>query len=257
MLQSVSKIAAFTRCEVMRILVSRQPLAPGRASRGRHSVHVSHSSFVGLELRFTIRLTTSSRNARVAGLLNSLESQVTPEPLSPVYSSSVPARPGCVRCRPAPGRRQHQTLEGPVDIVGRRANPPASAPAPRSNWGGARCAVGAPLTAISSLGVFRTPAVGARGWRRHAGVRKTFTKSRPFPSVRRRGVVLGSGNGRSLCTDLNSSVLLRARTRLSPSASTGRPGDLRAGACACDLRAAGGDPPGAIPRKRPRGLPLS
>jgi hypothetical protein len=121
MLQSVSKIAAFTWCEVMRILVSRQPLAPGRASRRRRSVHVSHSSFVGLEQRFTIRLTTSSRNARVAGLLNSLESQVTPEPLSPVYSSSVPARPGCVRCRPAPGRRQHQTLEGSVDIVGRRA----------------------------------------------------------------------------------------------------------------------------------------
>ena len=112
---------AFTWCEVMRILVFRQPPAPGRASRRRGSVHLSHSSFAGLEQRFTIRLTTSSRSAYVAGLLNSLESQVTPEPLSPIYSSSVPARPGCVRCRPAPGRRGHHSLGGPVDIVGRRA----------------------------------------------------------------------------------------------------------------------------------------
>src|SRR6516162_9357725 len=32
-----------------------------------------------------------------------------------------------------------------------------------------------PTTAISCLGVSRTPAVGARGWRRHAGVRETCT----------------------------------------------------------------------------------
>ena len=31
------------------------------------------------------------------------------------------------------------------------------------------------ITAISCLGASRTPAVGARGWRRHAGVRKTCT----------------------------------------------------------------------------------
>src|SRR5215472_5662936 len=33
-----------------------------------------------------------------------------------------------------------------------------------------------PTTAISCLGASRTPAVGARGWRRHAGVRETCTQ---------------------------------------------------------------------------------
>src|SRR5215831_420593 len=33
-----------------------------------------------------------------------------------------------------------------------------------------------PTTAISCLGASRTPAVGARGWRRHPGVRETCTK---------------------------------------------------------------------------------
>ena len=115
------RFGSSSRWELMRNAVSQEAPVPGRASRRRRSVHVSHSSFADLEQRFTIRLTTSSRNAGVAGLLNSLESQVTPEPLSPIYSSSVPARPGCVHCRPAPGRRQHHSLEGPVDIVGQRA----------------------------------------------------------------------------------------------------------------------------------------
>ena len=157
----------------MRNSVFRQPPAPGRgASRRRGSVHLSHSSFAGLEQRFTIRLTTSSRSAYVAGLLNSLESQVTPEPLSPICSSSVPARPGCVRCRPAPGRRGHHSLGGPVDIVGRRAIHQHQRRHP-DQTGVEPAAPSAPhLTAISSLGAFRTPAVGARGWGRHAGVRK-------------------------------------------------------------------------------------
>src|SRR5262245_13728086 len=86
--------AASTRRELMRNAVSQEAPVPGRASRRRRSVHVSHSVFADLEQRFTIRLTTSSRNAGVAGLLNSLESQVTPELLSPIYSRSVPARPG-------------------------------------------------------------------------------------------------------------------------------------------------------------------
>ena len=71
---------------------------PARAPRGRPSVHVSHSCFAGLSASLTVRLTTSRRNASVAVLLKSLESQVTPEPLSPFYSRSVPARWGCVRC---------------------------------------------------------------------------------------------------------------------------------------------------------------
>ena len=63
-------------------------------------------------------------------------------------------------------------LKAPSASSGATCHPPASAPTPRSNRGSVRCAVGAPLTAISSLGAFRTLAVGARGWGRHAGVRK-------------------------------------------------------------------------------------
>src|SRR6516162_7431292 len=37
----------------------------------------------------------------------------------------------------------------------------------------------AQLNAISCLGASRTPAVGARGWRRHAGVRETCTHEKP------------------------------------------------------------------------------
>ena len=113
--------AASTRWEPMRNAVSQEAPVPGRASRRRPSVQISHSSFAGLEERFTIRLTTSSRNAGVAGLLNSLESQVTPKLLSPNYSRSVPARPGCVRCALASGRRRHHALEGPVNLVARRS----------------------------------------------------------------------------------------------------------------------------------------
>jgi hypothetical protein len=113
--------AASTRWELMRNAVSQEAPVPGRASRRRRSVHISHSSFAGLEERFTIRLTTSSRNAGVAGLLNSLESQVTPKLLSPIDSRSVPTRSGCVRCPLASGRRRHHSLEGPVDLAARRS----------------------------------------------------------------------------------------------------------------------------------------
>src|SRR5262245_60028967 len=97
MLRPVAEIGSLTRWELMRNAVSQEAPVPGRGSRRRRPVHVSHSSFAALEQRFTIRSTTFSRNAGVAGLLNALESQVTPELLSPIYSRSVPARPGCVR----------------------------------------------------------------------------------------------------------------------------------------------------------------
>ena len=46
---------------------------------------------------------------------------------------------------------------------------------PRPNPHRARCAGGAPLTAISCTGASRTPPVGVRGGVRHAGVRETCT----------------------------------------------------------------------------------
>jgi hypothetical protein len=54
-------------------------------------------------------------NGRVAILLKSLESQVTPELLSPIYSRSVPARSGCVRRLLVPDRKWHPSLEGRID----------------------------------------------------------------------------------------------------------------------------------------------
>src|SRR5262245_7221247 len=96
--------AASTRWELMRNAVSQEAAVPGGASRRRRSAHVSHSAFADLEQRFTIRLTTSSRNAGVAGLLNSLESQVTPELLSPTTQDLCQhARVACVAAgfRPA------------------------------------------------------------------------------------------------------------------------------------------------------------
>jgi hypothetical protein len=53
------------RWELMRNAVSQEAPVPGRASRRRRSVYVSHSSFAELEQRLTVRLTTSSRNAGV------------------------------------------------------------------------------------------------------------------------------------------------------------------------------------------------
>ena len=52
-----------------------------------------------------------------------------------------------------------------------------------------------PTTAISCLGASRTPAVGARGWRRHAGVRETCTKADPAisSSGTRRKRIAGTG----------------------------------------------------------------
>ena len=72
----------------------------------------------------TIRPTTSSRKAPVAILLKPLESQVTPELLSPIYSRLVPARSGCVRCSPVSERQRHHSLEGSINLVARRSARP-------------------------------------------------------------------------------------------------------------------------------------
>src|SRR5262249_15462378 len=54
-------------------------------------------------------------------LLKPLESQVTRELLSPIYSRFVPARSGCVRCSPISERQRHRWLEGPINLVPRRS----------------------------------------------------------------------------------------------------------------------------------------
>jgi hypothetical protein len=72
----------------------------------------------------TIRPTTSSRKAPVAILLKPLESQVTPELLSPIYSRLVPARSGCVRRSPVSERQWHHSLEGSINLVARRSARP-------------------------------------------------------------------------------------------------------------------------------------
>jgi hypothetical protein len=113
--------AASTWWELMRNAVSQEAPVPERASRRRRSVHVSHSSFADLEQRFTIRLTTSSRNGGVAGLLNSLESQVTQELRFPLVTQDL-----CQHARVAFAACWLQAGDGiarlrPVDLVARRS----------------------------------------------------------------------------------------------------------------------------------------
>jgi putative transposase len=78
-----------------------------------------------------------------------------PTPRRPFRSSSCPA---ARRCHPIlfPSAPSQQRLLRPN---------------PHRACCNRRC----PLSAISCLGASRTPAVGARGWRRHAGVRETCT----------------------------------------------------------------------------------
>ena len=92
MLQPVAKIT-------MRIVVLQETPVPGRASRRRRSVHISHSRpawpfCVGHHSahNFLVKWTCCI-------LLKPLESQVTPELLSPIYSRSVPARSGVYGAR--------------------------------------------------------------------------------------------------------------------------------------------------------------
>jgi hypothetical protein len=59
--------------------------------------------------------------------------------------------------------------------------PSSSASAPRSNPRRARRTVVAPPLAISSIGGFRTPAVGACGLGRRAGVRKPSHRTKSLP----------------------------------------------------------------------------
>ena len=70
-----------------------------------------------------------------------------------------------------PERRRDHSLEGPINFGATRSIRPQQRPSP-SNLRRTRRTVVAPPLAISSIGAFRTPAVGACGLGRHAGVRK-------------------------------------------------------------------------------------
>jgi hypothetical protein len=63
------RFPASTLRELMRNALLQEIPVAGRASRRRRSVHVSHSSFAGLQHWSRSRLTTSGRNAGVAVLL--------------------------------------------------------------------------------------------------------------------------------------------------------------------------------------------
>src|ERR1700746_652962 len=77
---------------------------------------------------------------------------------------ALSARPAVPQCPAA--RRCHPILF---------PSAPSQQPLLRPNPHRACCNRPCPLSAISCLGASRTPAVGARGWPRHAGVRETCT----------------------------------------------------------------------------------
>ena len=58
---------------------------------------------------------------------------MTPELLSPIYSRSVPARSGCVRCL-VPDRQWHPSLEGPINLLARRSIPHHQRRRPTKPW---------------------------------------------------------------------------------------------------------------------------
>ena len=98
---------AFTWREVMRIVVLRESSVPGRASRRRRFVHVSHSWFAGLQRRdpaYNLLVKcTCCHFAQAIGV-----------PSDP--------GPGCARCLLA-DRQWHHSLEGPINLLARRSIP--------------------------------------------------------------------------------------------------------------------------------------
>ena len=124
---------AFTWREVMRIVVLRESSVPGRASRRRRSVHVSHSCFAGLQHRSRSGSQLPVEMPVLPFCSSHWNSQVTPELLSPIYSRSVPARSGCVRCPLVPDRQRHHSLEGTINLIARRSIRHSSASTSRSN----------------------------------------------------------------------------------------------------------------------------
>jgi hypothetical protein len=100
-------------------VVFQETSVPGHPSPRRRCVLVSHSCFTGLQHRSRIG---SHETQVLLFLLKPLESQVTPELLSPIYSRFVPARSGRVWCSSISEPQRHYWLEGPITLVPRRSN---------------------------------------------------------------------------------------------------------------------------------------
>jgi len=119
---------------------------------------------------------TAARTARRKAIRLGRRSSVGDNSVRPIASlpwltTTAGQRLDALSARPA-------VLQRPA---ARRCHPTCSPSAPsqrrllRPNPHRACCNRRCPLSAISCLGASRTPAVGARGWRRHAGVRETCT----------------------------------------------------------------------------------
>jgi hypothetical protein len=115
----------------------------GSAQGPAHAVHIRHSSLAAFQHRWLSGSQLQDEDACVAVLLKPLESQVTPKPLSPIYSGSVPARSGCphsldsrrVGAMACTGERR------PRNALKRQAS---CRPTPTTILRRARCVVGAP-----------------------------------------------------------------------------------------------------------------
>src|SRR5437868_328641 len=121
---------------------------------------------------------TAARTARRKAIRLGRRSSVGDDPVRPIAPHSwltttagqrldaLSARPAVLQCPAA--RRCHPIL---------LPSAPSQQRLLRPNPHRACCNRPCPLSAISRLGASRTPAVGARGWPRHAGVRETCTRA--------------------------------------------------------------------------------
>ena len=149
-------------CVVMRNALLEATSVPRRPSRRHSSVHVSHSCFTGLQhgSRSGSQLTVETR---VLPFCSSHWSHKGHQNYFPHSTQDLCQHPMVVGCQLLPERRCHQPLWRPHPPRRARLTPSRSALPSRSNPRSARCTVVALPLAISSIGAFRTPAVGARG----------------------------------------------------------------------------------------------
>ena len=144
-----------TLCEVMRNAVLKETRMPGCASRRRRSLltfSIGHDPAHNFLLK-----RACCRSAQVIGITG--DPKITFPYLLKICASTLglcaaPAGSRTATASPARSPRQPRRARLP---------PSSSASASRSNPRRARCTVVTPPLAISSIGAFRTPAVGARG----------------------------------------------------------------------------------------------
>ena len=98
----------------------------GRGPHCRRAVHVTYSSLACLQCRSLSRVQLEAEFARVNAECNPLDSKDVANPLSPIYSRSVPARSSCAPCSlasPQPRHYARQVIQSTVRLAQSTATP--------------------------------------------------------------------------------------------------------------------------------------